>query len=270
MSRRAQKAPKIARKERSPISRATGVGLRGLDTLHAFQAPALATTLMRLRVGAAVWSDPGWIVLFDAVPNVMLFEMGHGHGPDRYAHNARCFARVQRESRPVLAEHAGFMDLFVPVLGQDSVQAILTVGPFATRRPTSGDLLRRWRWLTGRNGHPSDPEFAHYLALTLGTLTLEGPQLRRFERLLVSLARLLGGLGGAKPIAAETAVLSGKLEEARFFDRMCESVRSMIDERTAATWLAPHMRQDLARLGQHKMPEHALVGLIAAGREEST
>src|SRR5262245_21884832 len=121
----------------------TAVELRGLSALHAFQAPIVATTFMWLRVSAAVWSEPSWFVLFDAVPNVMLFEMGHGHGPDRYAHNGRSFARVMRERRALLAEHAGFADFFVPVISDGTVQAILVVGPLATSRPTSGDLLRR-------------------------------------------------------------------------------------------------------------------------------
>jgi hypothetical protein len=166
----------------------TGVRLIGLANLHAFQAPVVATTFMRLRVSAAFWSEQGWHVLADALPNVMLFEMGHGHAPDRYAHNARCFARVKREGRPVLAEHAGFSDFFVPVGREKGVQAILVVGPLATRRPTSGDLLKRWRWLTGRNAHPSDPEFAHYLSLTLGTLTLDGCGKRSAESERPSLA----------------------------------------------------------------------------------
>ena len=70
----------------------------------------VATTFMRLRVAAAFWSEQGWHVLAETSPNVMLFESGHGHAPDRYAHNARSFARVKREGKPVLAENAGFSD----------------------------------------------------------------------------------------------------------------------------------------------------------------
>jgi AraC-like DNA-binding protein len=247
----------------------TGIELLGLGNLHAFQAPVVATTFMRLRVSAAFWSEQGWHVLADALPNVMLFESGHGHAPDRYAHNARCFARVKRERRPVLAENAGFFDFFVPVGNEQGVQAILVVGPLATRRPTSGDLLKRWRWLTGRNAHPSDPEFAHYLSVTLGTLTLEGRQVHRFERLLVCLAWLVAGRGDAQALTREALLLSDGLEETRFVDRMWAAARSMIDESTAASWLAPHTKFDLAKLGQDRLPEHALVGLMAASREES-
>jgi len=259
---------KVSRsKATKPIS--TGIELRGLAELHAFQAPVVATTFMRLRVSAGFWSDRGWHVLADTTPTVMLFESGHGHAPDRYAHNARSFARVKREGEPVLAENAGFSDFFVPVANENGVQAILVVGPLATRRPTSGDLLKRWRWLTGRNGHPSDPEFAHYLSVALGTLTLEGRQVQRFERLLVCLASLVAGRGDAQALAKEAQALRTKLEEARYVDLMWDEVRSMIDERTAAGWLAPHTKFDLARLGQDRLPEHALVGLMAARGEEA-
>ena len=96
--------------------------------------------------------------------------------------------------------------------------AILATGPFADARPTSAEILERWRWLTGRQGHPSDPEFAHYLAVTLSTLVLDGPYASIFERLMIRLARLMAGEGRAGEVLAEAEALRDKLEEARSVD----------------------------------------------------
>ena len=75
---------------------------------------------------------------------------------ERYTYNDASVERVRQEKKMLLTEHAGFSDFFVPVGREESGEAILVTGPFALRRPTSTDVLERWRWLTGRQGHPAD------------------------------------------------------------------------------------------------------------------
>src|SRR5262245_5451693 len=132
-----------------------------------------AATFQLLRVGASIQRGPDWYRIFDT-PSITSFEPAHGKSQDRYVYNDGTVIRVRKERRTLLMEMAGFFDFFVPIGTPSRVDAVLVTGPFATRRPRSEDIQERWRWLTGRQGHPSDPEFAHYLSMTLDTLTLEG------------------------------------------------------------------------------------------------
>src|SRR5258706_11266031 len=126
----------------------------------------------RLRA-SKLWVGDPWLDIH-TLPNLLDFEVEHGLISKRHVYNERCIDRVRRKKETVLGQHAGFFDFFVPIAGEARVQAELVTGPFATRRPTSTDILEQWRTVTGRQGHPTDPEFAHYVAVTLSTLVLEG------------------------------------------------------------------------------------------------
>src|SRR3954462_223043 len=141
----------------------------------------------------------------------------------------RCFARVHRERRSVHGQHAGFHDLYVPIASGGTIHAILATGPFSLSRPTSSEILDRWHWLTGRHPHPTDPEFSHYLSVTLDTLVLEGEQFARYKRLLECFAELSAGLGDARALATEAGALRSKLEQARYVDWMWGQARTMVD-----------------------------------------
>ena len=82
--------------------------------------------------------------------------------------------------------------------------AFLVTGPFGTSRATSAEILKHWRALTGRQGHPADPQFANYLEATLSTVILDGPQVSAFRQLLERLAGLMG--------ADESHGLAGRLD----------------------------------------------------------
>ncbi|HEV8245820.1 MAG TPA: helix-turn-helix domain-containing protein, partial [Polyangiaceae bacterium] len=238
-----------------------GTDLSGLPNSHAFLGHVVANNFAFLRVGASLWDHKHWHSIQGAGP-LLGFEFGHGKGSDRHAYNVRSGQQVYREKRTVRARHAGFSDFFVPVGTRDRVQAVLVSGPFATERPTASEILERWYSLTGRQGHPSDLEFSHYVSSTLETLTLEGDQLRRYERFLECVALLIAGSGDARALADEAASLGGKLEETRLAERMNDAVRTMVDERSATAWLSPQRADELSRLDV-ELPEHALVALIA-------
>src|SRR5262249_48149584 len=148
-----------------------------------------------------------------------------------------------------------------------SVHAVVVSGPVATSVPTTADVLERWRSLTGRQGHPSDPEFSHFVSITLGTLLLEGERLDRYQRLLECFATLCAGRGDAHALAEESWALRTKLEDARFEQRMWETARSMVNEQTARVWFSPASVNDLLDLGLSEVPEHALVGLLMSRRD---
>jgi len=169
----------------------------------------------------------------------------------------------------VLGHHAGFSDLFVPVEVDGRPPTVLVTGPFSTVRPTRADLLSRWRWLTGRAGHASDPAFSRYVAITLDTLLLEGEQLARFRRMVEILATLCAGRGDAHALGAEAYDLRTKVEAARFVNHTWEAARTMVDESTARTWLSGHKRNELWDVGLQGVAEHVLVGLVTSRRDAS-
>lgn len=199
-------------------------------------------------------------------PNVVSMELVYRVEGRRDPHNARAIARVRRERRPVTAQHAGFHDLYVPV-GPDA-ETLLVMGPFAVARPTSTEVQNRWRWLTGTTARAADPEFAHYLALTLGTATFEGPMLGVLQRFAQTFCRLLGGQAETAWVASSGAALRKKLSAVRLVDRSFEAAAEMVDERTSRAWTSPHWVEHLQFLGAERLPSHAIVGLIAGRHDD--
>jgi AraC-like DNA-binding protein len=238
-----------------------------LSGMHAMLAPGLANIFEVMRVGATVWDGNEWYPIH-VEHGLLTFELEHGVEHERDKYNMRCMSEARRTKKPVRSAHAGLSDLFVPIVVRGKSVAILATGPFATTRATSAEILERWRWLTGRQGHPSDPEFAHYLSVTLSTLVLEGQQALVFERLMTRLARLMAGEGRAGEVLAEAEVLRDKLEEARSVDLTWESARSMVDERTTRLWASRHRAVALSRVGLSRAPELALVGLVVSRDSE--
>lgn len=229
----------------------------------------LVSTFQELEIGVSAFFGGAWRALYLS-PNVMTtIETEQGVNPLRYRYNLRCLARVQATRRVVHGEHGGFHDLFVPVIKEAAVHAIVVAGPFATARPTGAEILDRWFAITGAHGRITDPAFSRYLAATLDTLTLEGSLVHAFQRLLSCLARLVSGQGNTSRLATEAEALHGKLLEARVPDRMWEAAQSMVDERTAHTWLTGLRRDPLALLGMRRPPKNALVGLLLGRQQDS-
>jgi AraC-like DNA-binding protein len=222
-------------------------------------------TFQMLRVGATLWDGRRfWPIHLLHSPHA--FELEHGREVERGPYNTHCLEQVFRTKKIVHGRHAGLSDLFVPVLWGAAVGAVLVTGPFSTSRPTAADVLSRWRWLTARQGHLADPEFANFLSMTLATLVLGSVELATFERMLVRLACLMAGRGNGPALEREIEALRGKLLAARFVDRMWETAQSMVDDRTARSWASPNYASSLRELGLSRVPDAALVG-IALGRE---
>jgi AraC-like DNA-binding protein len=238
-----------------------------LPGLHALLTPAVAHAFETLRIAAAIRARDEWYAIHTPLPLITWFELSHGKETERDLYNGRCLDRALSEGRTILGRHAGFSDLFVPIDAHGHVHAVLVTGPFLTERPTGTDILERWRWITGRQGHPSDPEFAHYVAKTLDALLLEGEQLSRYRRFLECFAALCSGTGDAGALSAEAAALRTKLEQSRFTYRVWEEARTMVDARTERVWLSLHRVNDLSDLGLARVPDHVLVGLVVGQRD---
>jgi AraC-like DNA-binding protein len=234
---------------------------------HPLLVPVVASHFARLRVAASVCDGSFWWSIHEE-PDVVPFELEHGRDRDRSEYNATQLGEVRRLRKTVRAEHAGYTDLFVPILARGRAQGILVTGPFATARPASADVLSRWRWLTGRQGHPSDPEFGAYLSATLRTLVLDEGQVRRFERLVCCLASLLAGEGKADKLANEADGLYVQIRGARAVDATWDSVRALLDDRFPQTWFSAARVSDLFNLGLSRTPDHVMVGLTVSRTNE--
>lgn len=222
----------------------------------------VAHAFEELRISATVWDHGVYWMPIHTCHILESFEQQHGKDHHRRAYNDRMFARVLGEKRAVRGEHAGLSDLFAPILSHGQFAGILVSGPFARQRPTSAELRKRWRWLTGRSGHPADPEFASYLAERLEVLLLEGDHLVVFERLVGCLTKLMAGTGVADELANQAEVLRARLEETRFVDRMWESVRTMVDDRSTRMWQGVNYEKARRLLGLSRTAEDVLVGLM--------
>src|SRR5258706_9532911 len=205
---------------------------RELRRRHALFAPAAANVFEWLDVACTLWEHGGWWDIHErsSSADLLRFELEHGVEAERLTYNRRCLSQALHRKSTVTGEIAGFTDLFVPVCSDGGrTDGVLVTGPFATARPTSTDILERWRTLTGSRGHPSDPEFAHYVSTTLSTLVLEGTQTVAFRKLVELCAQLMAGEGSSDAIYAEVRALRGELAGARLAGRMWDAAYAMVD-----------------------------------------
>jgi AraC-like DNA-binding protein len=244
-----------------PVGRTT---LAGDHLRHGILVAPVASVFQKLAVGASLWLDDGWLSLHDR-PGLMSFEMEHGALDGRWKYNTLCLDRARRTGATVLGEHNGLLDFFVPVVGKP-VRAVVVSGPFAEARPTSAELLERWRALTGRQGHPSDPEFSNYLSESLSTLVLDAKRQARFRRILECLAALMVSAGPVGRLVAEVASLTRELDDVRFVERGWDMARDMVDERTSRVWSRPHRRDRRQTVGLLALPDQVVVGLFVSRR----
>jgi AraC-like DNA-binding protein len=232
---------------------------------HAILTQVLSGTFAELQIGASIMDGLTWYPIHSE-HSVADFEMAYGVETRRWPYNDRCFRRARREGEIVLGEHAGFCDLFAAIGGSKGKWS-LVAGPFSIARSTSSDIRSRWHGITGNHARPSDPEFLHYLSITLATTVLEGAELDAFRQLLACLAKLLAGEGDAEQLAAEVHRLRERLDGVRAVERMWDATRTIIDLRTYRAWLSQARARALALMGCDKLPEHAVVGLML-GRDK--
>ncbi|HEV8247961.1 MAG TPA: hypothetical protein VGP93_19435, partial [Polyangiaceae bacterium] len=235
---------------------------------HALFVPSLTDLFELLGVAASIWQKDRWRAIHIAT-NVVPFEIRYGIDIERVKYNQRCAEQARRLMRPVVGQYAGFADFFVPVVAHGEMLALLVVGPVARELPTSSAIFERWRWLSGRQAHTADPEFAEYLSVTLSTLVLEGERFKIFGRFLRCLAKMMAGVGHAEALFAETEPLRAKLEQARYVDRMWEAARSMVDERTSRSWPSPQRLDQMHGTGLEQAPDQVLVALMVNAERET-
>jgi AraC-like DNA-binding protein len=222
--------------------------------------PIMTRVFEELRVGAALYQLGQWPLVIHEAPSLLVYEIAHGVVDDRYAYNNRCLEHTRRRGVTIQGRHSGFSDLFVPV-GAGRDRPVLVTGPFATARLTSADILERWRSLTGRQGHPSDPEFSQYLATALETLTLDTEHLSAFRSWLEHLTELMAGQSEPRS-AVDLPLLEKTISQVRSAERTFDAMRDMIDPRTTRVWSSPASSARVKSMGLAGFPEVVAVGLF--------
>ena len=233
---------------------------------HALLAPLVANAFETLGIGVTLWDGREWLPLHTEARTIGRFETEHGFAPERSAYNEKNFALAKRRRKSVRGTHAGYCDFFVPLVCDRSVVGVLVAGPFATARPTSGSILDRWRWLTGRQGRLTDPEFHWYMRESLAVLVLDKKREGALERLLECLAGLMAGQGSASELANQAYVLRAELEKARMPERMWAAARTMLDDRAQRALFNATHTYELSNLGLSRETDHLVVALTATVR----
>jgi AraC-like DNA-binding protein/alkylhydroperoxidase/carboxymuconolactone decarboxylase family protein YurZ len=250
----------ITRPKRSIPSRANDA----VPAEHGFYSAFVARVFENLNVGAAVWRPQRWRELH-VRGELLEFELEHGADVERFEHNERCLVRVRQRGTTLRTKLGGFDDLFVPIRVAGRVAAVLATGPFATRYPNASEVRARWRGLVGRRGDPADPEFAHYLDATLGTLTLESGRTAKFVELVGLVARMMSCEGPAPELYDRIERLGTELAEARRAEDTWKAVEAMVDDRTSRVWASPMRAVERSALGLASYPEHVMVALFTGG-----
>ncbi|HEV8245306.1 MAG TPA: helix-turn-helix domain-containing protein [Polyangiaceae bacterium] len=236
---------------------------------HSLLAPLTTYVFSRLRVAAAVWEHGHEWWPLHTETSLSTFEAQHGRDQQRLAYNTRQFALVQKKKQLVRGEHGGYSDFFAPIVVQGKVVAVLVTGPFANAPPKSADILESWRSLTGRQGHPADPEFASYLSAVFDVLVLEGSRMQALQSVLECVTRLMAGTGLADELTNQVEVSSRELEQARSSEHSWETVRIMLDERSSLRWSRTGYSHHLHLQGFSHGVDHVLVGLAVSDRPGS-
>ncbi|HEV8245501.1 MAG TPA: hypothetical protein VGP93_07025, partial [Polyangiaceae bacterium] len=227
---------------------------------QALLTPVVASAFGELGIGVSLWiGEDQWYPIHSEL-GVMHFEFDFGVIPRRWVYNERAFQRVLSERKMHASEHAGFWDLFVPVLHGSEVLGVFVAGPFARQRPSSGDVLERWYEISGTQGRLGDASFLEYVSRTLATVTFDDTQFKLFERLMECFVTLV--IEGPQPeaVAAEIDTLRKKLTSSRLVERMWAAASTLADERSFRGW-GTHAHGTMVALSLEEIPQHALVGL---------
>jgi AraC-like DNA-binding protein len=230
---------------------------------HALLASLAPSIFELLRVSATVWEHGNEWMAIHSEPTVIAFELEYAKDSTRYAYNEASFERVIRQRKIIQGQHGGYSDFFVPIVIRKTVIAILCAGPFSSAPPTRADILERWRGITGRQGHLSDPEFAAFLSMCLSVLVLDAAKVRAFEQLLGCLARLMAGEGRADELMNRIETLRAALAPARQAETSWTLVREVLDDLSRRSPYSTPRRNDLRDAGLAELADHALVGLAA-------
>jgi AraC-like DNA-binding protein len=237
-------------------------------TPPALHALGLTDIFELIGVSASILMKNRWRAIHQET-SVAPFELRYGLDIERVKYNQRCVQRAESRRELVIGRHAGFWDLFVPVVVDREVAALLVTGPIARQQPESGAITEQWRWLSGRQPNTQDPEFAEYLATCLSTLVLESRRFAAFQAYLRCVARVIARPEHPDRVLVSAEAIRPVLEQARSVERMWETAREMVDPRTERSWPSGQHVDEMRRAGLSRVPDQVLVGMLAQVRSET-
>jgi hypothetical protein len=136
-----------------------------------------------------------WIPVHRRDDNITAFELPGDGESSRSAYNQRMLDRAYAARKPVLGCHAGFWDLFVPIVSGRRVTGHLVSGPFSRERLTAAQIRRHFEQLT--RGAATEERQRAYARAAVETPVLGKAALRAFTEYMVGLAGLFATQNGA-------------------------------------------------------------------------
>lgn len=208
-----------------------------------------------------------WHAIHTPLHSVTDFEVQQRRERERERYNRQNLARVAAEQKSLVTTHAGFDDLFMPLVVGGELAAALVSGPFFRERPTAASVAQQWQSLTGRAARSGDPRFLEYLDALLAMPVFEGNTLKSFMAFAADFTRLVGGTGNAAALAETADKLAHEAWTPMLDRRMARAVASMIDARQSAAWLSSHRAYALHDIGVPEVPSDvAVVFVVSQGR----
>jgi AraC-like DNA-binding protein len=235
---------------------------------HAALSAQFAFQFSRLRIGATLVDERGWHALHSG-HSLAAFERQHGVEDQRGRYDRECIARAFHTRKPVIGEHTGFCDVFVPVVRAGRVEQCLVSGSFLRGPPTSAEVMEHWRAMTNDAGHLGDSEFAAYLSAWLEVRELDARGLATYRRLVALLAELIAGEGDPASQERQLVSLLPAITEIVRADLMWNAAKEMVDLQTGRAWFSHYLATQREELNLQEVPTHALVGLVGGARDDS-
>jgi AraC-like DNA-binding protein len=178
---------------------------------------------------------------------------------DRY--NRRMLRRSARARAPLIGEHNGFCDLFVPVHESERCVAWLVAGPFARTPPTVSRLSSSYESMSGAEPRSTDAELGAFIRVALDTVTLDGTGLRELETFARAFARIAAGDSQKGDLFALTELRERALKR-HLHALMWQTAAGLVDRFENPLWRSRSIRgTNLVVLGVSRMPTDVICAL---------
>ncbi|HEV8245013.1 MAG TPA: hypothetical protein VGP93_04570, partial [Polyangiaceae bacterium] len=219
------------------------------------------STLRQMRLGCSFIprSEPNnWFAVVDDPrrSTITQFELSQGLEQARTEYNLAYVELARRTRRTQIGHRAGFADLFVPVVDDQSVEGVLVCGPILDQQPSADALKREWQQISGALVDPDDETFLRYVRSVLDSHVFEG---RSFEMLVSHVQGLASAMAGtslrpAKRDMRSWLALRSRVPEVSMWDVASE----LVDPHTNARWIASYRGTDRSLLGIARMPNYVV------------
>jgi AraC-like DNA-binding protein len=120
------------------------------------------------------------------------FELFYGKANERDQYFQKFLKQVANTRQPVLGNHIGFYDYFVPIVINNRCEAYIKSGPFSKSIPKLEQLTQIFTELSGAPPGQADPQFLDFCRTALEVQVLNSSVLPYYLKLLQIIAKILG------------------------------------------------------------------------------